>query len=87
MRPLVLVGKADCPLCDEAREVVARVAAEFGLEAERVDVASEPGLERYRDQVPVVLWKGRPVAKLRVREGVLRRRLKEESEAARDERA
>jgi glutaredoxin len=80
MRPLVLVGKADCPLCEEAREVVERVAAELGLTVEQVDLASSPELEKYRDQVPVVLWRGRPVAKLRVQEDVLRKRLKEASE-------
>ncbi len=75
MASLRLVEKPDCPLCDEAWNVVERVAASLGLEVERVDVGSEPALEVYRDQVPVVLWRGRAVAKLRVREGALRARI------------
>lgn len=73
--PIVLVEKPDCPLCDEALETVERVAADFGLETERVDVGSDPALEVYRDQVLVVLWNGRAVAKLRVREEALRARI------------
>lgn len=67
--------KIDCPLCEEAREVVERVARELGLDVEHVDVGSGPGLEKYRDQVPVVLWNGQVISKLRVREEALRERL------------
>lgn len=75
MRPLILVGKPDCSLCEEASQVVGRVAAEMGLAVERVEVGSDPALEKFRDRVPVVLWEGRPVANLRVREDLLRKRL------------
>ncbi|MGT2425539.1 glutaredoxin family protein [Amnibacterium kyonggiense] len=58
---LTLIGKPDCHLCDEAREVVARVVR--GLAAEGVAVAveersilDEPDLAvRWHDDVPVVL--------------------------------
>ncbi|GAA2750476.1 glutaredoxin family protein [Amnibacterium kyonggiense] len=58
---LTLIGKPDCHLCDEAKEVVARVVG--GLAAEGVPVhveersiLDEPDLAvRWHDDIPVVL--------------------------------
>ncbi|MGH2783177.1 MAG: glutaredoxin family protein, partial [Thermoleophilaceae bacterium] len=46
MAVLTLYGKPGCHLCDEARVVVERVAAERGIELEQVDVTLDPRVER-----------------------------------------
>ena len=57
---VVLVGRAGCHLCEDAREVVARVAAEQGVAWREADVDADPELHRrYTDLVPVVLVDGR----------------------------
>lgn len=58
---LTLIGKPDCHLCEEAREVVAQVVQ--GLAADGVPVSveersilDEPDLDvRWHDDIPVVL--------------------------------
>ena len=56
---VVLVGRAGCHLCEDAREVVARVAAETGATWREVDVDADADLRRrYTDLVPVVLVDG-----------------------------
>lgn len=56
---LVLVSRAGCHLCEEGREVVARVAAATGTAWTEVDVDADPELlRRYSDLVPVVLLDG-----------------------------
>ena len=57
---VVLVGRQGCHLCDEARDVVRRVAAETGSTWTEVDVDADAQLlQAYSDQVPVVLVDGR----------------------------
>lgn len=56
---VTLIGKPDCHLCDEAREVVAAVTAELGETYEERDILQEPDLhDRYWEQIPVVLVDG-----------------------------
>ncbi|HET8614783.1 MAG TPA: glutaredoxin family protein [Actinomycetales bacterium] len=56
---VVLVGRQGCHLCDEARDVVRRVADETSTSWTEVDVDADPELlRRYSDQVPVVLVDG-----------------------------
>jgi hypothetical protein len=58
---LTLIGKPDCHLCEEAREVVSQVVE--GLAADGVPVAveehsilDEPDLDvRWHDDIPVIL--------------------------------
>ncbi|OLT54224.1 glutaredoxin family protein [Cellulosimicrobium sp. CUA-896] len=56
--PVLLYGRAGCHLCDEARDVVARVCDEAGVVWGEVDLddASTPAdvRERYSEYVPVV---------------------------------
>jgi hypothetical protein len=57
---ITLVGRAGCHLCDEARDVVADVAAKAGATWVEVSVDDDPELgRRYADDVPVVLVDGR----------------------------
>jgi glutaredoxin len=60
---VTLVGKAGCHLCDDARAVVRRVAAETGAEVEELDITApdfDPKLrEDYAEQIPVTLVNGK----------------------------
>lgn len=56
--PVLLYGRDGCHLCDEARDVVARVCADAGVAWSEVDLddAATPAevRERYSEYVPVV---------------------------------
>jgi hypothetical protein len=50
-----MYSRADCHLCDDAREVVAAVCAEAGEAWQELDVDADPALvEKYGEYVPVV---------------------------------
>jgi hypothetical protein len=56
---VVLVTKADCHLCEEARDAVGRVTALLGLSWTEESVDHQPELrERYAEEIPVVLVDG-----------------------------
>ncbi|MDQ0689682.1 glutaredoxin family protein [Arthrobacter sp. W4I7] len=56
---VVLITKADCYLCGEARDAVGRVTAALGLEWTEESVDNQPDLrERYAEEIPVVLVDG-----------------------------
>ena len=56
---ITLIGKPGCHLCDDAREVVARVAQETGAGWHELSILDDPDLaERYWEQIPVVLVDG-----------------------------
>lgn len=58
---ITLIGKPGCHLCDEARAVVAEVAAELGVGWEERSTADDPDLHaRYWEQIPVTLVDGSP---------------------------
>ena len=58
---ITLIGKPGCHLCDEAREVVAAVAADVGVGWEERSILDDPALrERYAEQIPVTLVDGQP---------------------------
>lgn len=70
---VLLLGRAGCHLCDEARVVVADVCSGLGQAWAYQDVDDHPHLrERYSDLVPVVLVDGADVAHYRVSSAVLR---------------
>jgi hypothetical protein len=56
---VVLITKADCHLCEEARDAVGRVTALLGLEWTEESVDNQPDLrDRYAEEIPVVLVDG-----------------------------
>ncbi|MDQ0146159.1 MULTISPECIES: glutaredoxin family protein [Pseudarthrobacter] len=56
---VVLVTKAECHLCEEARDAVGRVTSALGLEWREELVDNQPELrERYAEEIPVVLVDG-----------------------------
>lgn len=53
---ITLLGRPGCHLCDDARQVVARVASDLGVPWEEVDITTDPQLqEQWWEQVPVTL--------------------------------
>lgn len=56
---ITLLGRPGCHLCDEAREVIARVAGELGARWEERDITrSADDLREYSDMIPVTLIDG-----------------------------
>ncbi|HEY63987.1 MAG TPA: glutaredoxin family protein [Caldilineae bacterium] len=52
---VTLYEKSDCPLCDEARELLEELAAEFDFELREVDITQDARLfRRYRYFIPVI---------------------------------
>jgi glutaredoxin len=73
---LTLLSKPGCHLCDEAREVLARVAADLDVPWDERDVtADEEDFAEYGDRIPVVLLDGKEHGYWRVEEARLRRDL------------
>lgn len=70
---VLLLGRPGCHLCDDAREVIARVCGELGVGWEERDItASEEDTRRYGDQIPVTFVDGVQHDFWRVEEGRLR---------------
>ena len=73
---VVFLTRRGCSLCDAAKPVVARAAADAGAVLEVRDVDADPDdLARWSDEVPVVLLDGELHAHWRVDERELRRAL------------
>lgn len=65
---IVLLTKADCPLCDEAERLLLKYAKAFSVTVDTVDIATDPGMQsEYAERVPVLLGIGAKV----LGEGVL----------------
>jgi glutaredoxin len=74
---ITLLSRPGCHLCDEAREVIARVAGELGVPWQERDVTrSEEDLMAYADMIPVTLIDGVQHDFWRVREDRLRAALR-----------
>ncbi len=70
---VTLYSRPGCHLCDDAREVIARVCAEVGTTYDEVDITTSPELLRaYAEQIPVTLVDGRQHDFWRVDESRLR---------------
>ncbi len=56
---VLLIGRAGCHLCDEARAVVTAVTAELGIGWEERSIEGDAQLEQqYAELIPVVLVDG-----------------------------
>lgn len=56
MARVVLVGKPDCHLCEQAELVVARVCQELGVDWESQSILDDPELaDEFWELIPVVL--------------------------------
>ena len=53
--PVVLYGKTDCHLCEQAEAMLVRIAADLRVAYRKVDIQSSPELfERFRYRIPVI---------------------------------
>ena len=56
---ITLLSRPGCHLCDDARSVISRVAADLGVPWEERDISSSAAdLAQYSDMVPVTLVDG-----------------------------
>jgi Glutaredoxin-like domain (DUF836) len=56
---ILLLSKPGCHLCDDAREVIARVAADLDVGWDERDItASEQDMAEYWDKIPVTVVDG-----------------------------
>ena len=70
---ITLLGRPGCHLCDDARAVIERVAADLGVGwAERDITASAQDMREYWDKIPVTLVDGVQIDFWRVSEARLR---------------
>jgi glutaredoxin len=66
---ITIYSKPDCHLCDRAKEVIERCRAKVEFAIEVVDISQNPELlERYHDDIPVILLDGNEIARHFVRE-------------------
>lgn len=73
---VVLLERAGCHLCDEARARVLAEARAAGCEVCRVDVDTDDALQAaWGEQVPVVILDGTVLARFRIEAGTLARAL------------
>ncbi len=80
---LTLLGKPGCHLCDDARAIVLEVAGERGLELEERSILDDAELlDRYAEEIPVVLIDDRVHTIWRVDPDRLRRALDEREASA-----
>jgi glutaredoxin len=71
---IALLGRSGCHLCDDAREVVTRVAVDLGVDWEELDIttASPQDQADYWDKIPVAFVDGVPIDFWRISESRLR---------------
>ena len=75
--------KPDCPLCDEAKEVLGRVRARVPFDLEEINILADPALlERFRYDIPVVFIDGQKAFKHHLDEEAVERRLRRAGEMA-----
>ncbi len=72
-----LFSKPDCPLCDDAKAVIAEVRARVPFILKEVNIESDPALfERHRYDIPVVFIDGKKAFKHRLTAREFQARLK-----------
>jgi glutaredoxin len=77
-----IYSKSQCPLCDEAKEVLSRVQRRIPFELREVDITQDPALfQEYRYDIPVVFVNGHKAFKHRLDEKAVERRLRREDGA------
>jgi hypothetical protein len=70
---VVLIGKPDCHLCENARLIIAKVCAELGETWSELSILEDPQLaDQYFESIPVTMIDGKIHDKWRVDEDRLR---------------
>lgn len=69
---LEFITRKNCPLCDEARELLLPLAEARGTAVTERDVDADPALAGFTNRVPVVVAGGRVLAEGHIRSWRLR---------------
>ncbi len=70
---VLLYGKKECCLCDEAMDLLTRVSISLPFDLEKRDISGNPELlEKFGLKIPVIFVDGVEVFKYRVNEARLR---------------
>ena len=73
---LQLYTKADCPLCDEAKESLQSLAAQVPIQIEEIDITANLGLfTKYKELIPVLELEGKQLFVHRIHAKALKRKL------------
>ena len=73
---LQLYTKADCSLCDEAKESLESLAAQFPIQIEEIDITANLGLfTKYKELIPVLELEGERLFVHQIHVDVLKRKL------------
>lgn len=73
---LTFYSKPNCPLCDEARDMLEDLNREFALAVTEVNILSNPAIyEKYKYLIPVLEMENGQVIKARFTESELRKAL------------
>ena len=76
MRRLTLYTQPGCHLCDDLKETLLLVGRQQAFELTEVDISRDPSLmRRYGHDIPVLLIDGVEVARHRINEADLMRRM------------
>lgn len=74
---LQLYTKSDCPLCDEAKDALRQVEAQFPIQVEETDITADLGLFiKYKNLIPVLEMEGRRLFVHHIDTRQLRRQLR-----------
>ena len=73
---VIFYTKAGCHLCDDARDLLEELAAEFPFELTEIDIRSDLSLfDVYRHRIPVILIDDQRIVEGRISRADLRRAL------------
>jgi glutaredoxin len=76
MITVAIYSKEDCCLCDEARKTLQKVAGDFPIQIQEIDIASDPEIhELYKEEIPVITIQGERAFRYKVHETTLRKKL------------
>ena len=57
---LQLYTKSDCPLCDEAKDALRQLEAQFPIQVEETDITADLGMFiKYKNLIPVLEMEGK----------------------------
>ena len=71
-----ILTKSDCNLCDDMKEVVNRVLADYPLKLVTTDIESDPTLyEKFKERIPVLKINGIESFVYKTNEATLRHKL------------
>ncbi len=76
MIQVVIYGKDDCCLCHEAKKTLQKIAQEFPIQIEEIDITSDPQTYKlYKEEIPVVTINGKRAFRYKVHETTLKKKL------------